>query len=247
MELIRRIMGLVVALSMVCGLGCVPDGCSVLVESEYEVEDVVVALAGNHDSTLEASRSATFRITSTRMNGKAVGTATLFKYRGEQIVVTAAHVVRNALSLSMESRYQPGLEHELTVIYYDDVSDIAILMPSKEIRGIKPIKLRAAGERHMGAGTKTIYSGYPNNHSLLTIHGRISGYTSDANLILDTYGWSGASGSAVFDENGRLLGVLSAMDIGYGLFGQPELIPDVIIIIPTTKIDFDVLDLLLDK
>jgi hypothetical protein len=49
---------------------------------------------------------------------------------------------------------------------------------------------------------------------MLTIHGWISGYTNDANLILDTYGWRGASGSSVFDEKGRLLGVLSAMDVG---------------------------------
>jgi hypothetical protein len=51
----------------------------------------------------------------------------------------------------------------------------------------------------------------------------------------------------VFDEKGRLLGILSAMDVGMGMFSMPTLIPDVIIIIPATKIDFDVLDLLLDK
>jgi hypothetical protein len=82
---------------------------------------------------------------------------------------------------------------------------------------------------------------------MLTIHGRIAGFTSDADLIIDTYGWGGASGSSVFDEKGRLLGILSAMDVGTGLYGMPRLIPDVIIIIPVTKIDFDALDLLLDK
>ena len=150
----------------------------------------------------------------------------------------------------MESRYETGGERELDLIYYDDVSDIAILLPLAEVKGvkeIKPVKLRPAKEKHLSVGTKTIYSGYPNNHSLLTIHGRISGYRSDGDLILDTYGWSGASGSALFDEKGRLLGILSAMDIGHGVFGQPELIPDVIIVIPATKIDFGVLDLLLGK
>ena len=51
----------------------------------------------------------------------------------------------------------------------------------------------------------------------------------------------------MFDEKGRLLGVLSAMDVGTSIIGMPTLIPDVIIIIPVTKIDFDALDVILDK
>ena len=160
--------------------------------------------------------------------------------------MTAAHVVRDATGAFIESRYEPDVERGLELIYYDEVADIAILLPTTEIETIKPIKLRTAKPKHMSVGTKTIYSGYPNNHSMLTIHGRIAGFTSDADLIIDTYGWGGASGSSVFDEKGRLLGILSAMDVGTGLYGMPRLIPDVIIIIPVTKIDFDALDLLLE-
>jgi len=245
MELKRRMVGLFVVLSMVCGLGCSPRSCSPE-EAEYEVRDAVVQLTGNHDSTLEASRKATFRITSIRPQGNAIGTATLFSYKGEQIIVTAAHVVRDAYGAFIESRYEPGVERALELIYYDEDADIAILLPTAEIDSIKPIKLRTAKLKHMSVGTKTIYSGYPNNHSLLTIHGWISGFSSNADIILDTYGWGGASGSAVFDEKGRLLGVLSAMDVGMGIFG-PTLIPDVIIVIPATKINFEALDILLDK
>mgnify|MGYP003644698478 CR=1 FL=1 len=246
MKLKIRMVGLFVVLSMVSSLGCSPQSCSPE-EAEYEVRDAVVQLTGNHDSTLEASRKATFRITSIRPQGDAIGTATLYSYRGKQIVVTAAHVVRDATGAFIESRYEPDVERGLELIYYDEVADIAILLPTTEIETIKPIKLRTAKPKHMSVGTKTIYSGYPNNHSMLTIHGRIAGFTSDADLIIDTYGWGGASGSSVFDEKGRLLGILSAMDVGTGLYGMPRLIPDVIIIIPVTKIDFDALDLLLDK
>ena len=246
MKLKRRMVGLFVVLSMVCGLGCSPQSCSPE-EAEYEVRDAVVQLTGNHDSTLEASRKATFRITSIRPQGNAIGTATLFSYKGEQIVVTAAHVVRDAYGAFIESRYEEGVERHLELIYYDEDADIAILLPVTEIETIKPIKLRTAKLKHMSVGTKTIYSGYPNNHSLLSIHGWISGFTNDANIILDTYGWGGASGSSVFDEKGRLLGILSAMDVGMGMYAMPTLIPDVIIIIPVTKIDFEALDILLDK
>jgi len=246
MKLKTKMVGLFIVLSLACGLGCSPNIC-LSQEAEYEVEDVVVQLTGSHDSTLNASRSATFRMTSIRPQGIAVGTATLFSYRGKQIVVTAAHVVRGATEYFIESRYEAGVERHLKLIYYDEVADIAIMIPTTKIETIKPIKLRTAKSKHMYVGTKTIYSGYPNNHSMLTIHGRISGFTNDANLILDTYGWGGASGSSVFDEKGRLLGILSAMDVGTGLYGMPRLIPDVIIIIPATKIDFEALDILLGK
>ena len=246
MKLKTKMVGIFIVISMVCGLGCSSNNC-LSQEAEYEVEDVVVQLTGSHDSTLNSSRSATFRMTSIRPNGIAVGTATLFSYKGKQIVVTAAHVVRGATQYFIESRYEAGVERRLKLIYYDEVADIAIMIPTTKIETIKPIKLRTAKSKHMYVGTKTIYSGYPNNHSMLTIHGRISGFTNSANLILDTYGWGGASGSSVFDEKGRLLGILSAMDVGTGMYGMPRLIPDVIIIIPATKIDFTALDLLLDK
>jgi S1-C subfamily serine protease len=246
MKLKTKMVGIFIVISMVCGLGCSSNNC-LSQEAEYEVEDVVVQLTGSHDSTLNSSRSATFRMTSIRPNGIAVGTATLFSYKGKQIVVTAAHVVRGATQYFIESRYEAGVERRLKLIYYDEVADIAIMIPTTKIETIKPIKLRSAKSKHMYVGTKTIYSGYPNNHSMLTIHGRISGFTNSANLILDTYGWGGASGSSVFDEKGRLLGILSAMDVGTGMYGMPRLIPDVIIIIPATKIDFTALDLLLDK
>ena len=229
MKLKTRMVGLFAALSIVCGLGCSSNNC-LPQEAEYELEDVVVQLTGNHNSTLNASRSAT-----------------LFSYRGKQIVVTAAHVVRGATGYFIESRYEAGVERHLELIYYDEVADIAIMIPTTKIETIKPIKLRTAKSKHMYVGTKTIYSGYPNNHSMLTIHGWISGFTNEANLIIDTYGWSGASGSSVFDEKGRLLGILSAMDVGTGMYGMPRLIPDVIIIIPVTKIDFDALDIILGK
>jgi S1-C subfamily serine protease len=246
MKLNTKTIGLLVVLSMLSSSGCAPSSCPT-VEAKYEVRDAVVQLTGNHDSTLEASRKATFRITSIRLEGEAVGTATLFSYKGQQIVITAAHVVKGALGAFIESRYEIGVQRDLELIYYDEESDIAILLPYAKIETIKPIKLRAAKHRHMSVGKKTIYSGYPNNHSMLTIHGWISGYTNDANLFLDTYGWRGASGSSVFDEKGRLLGVLSAMDVGTSIIGMPTLIPDVIIIIPVTKIDFDALDIILDK
>ena len=247
MKILSKIMGVVLLLIPLTNGTDVSYKCPVLSEAEYEIENAIVAYAASHDSTLNASRKSTFRIVSEDSLGKSIGTATLFSYKHKQVVLTAAHVVRGADRIYMESRFEPDIERELTLIYYDELFDLAVLVPNEKIQSISMIKLRPAKTKQMTVGTKTIYSGYPNNHSMLTVHGRIAGFTSDADLILDTYGWRGASGSAVFDEKGRLLGILSAMDIGNGMFAQPTLIPDVIIVVPITKVQFDILDSILDR
>jgi len=247
MKLLTKIMSTALLLvPLTIGNGIV-ESCPVLGEAKYEIKSAIVEYTASHDSTVSASRKSTFRIISEDSRGLAIGTATLFSYKRRQIVITAAHVVSRADRVYIESRYEPEIERELTLIYYDEVFDLAILVPKQKIESIDAIKLRPAKSKHMTIGTKTIYSGYPNNNSMLTIHGRIAGFTPHAELILDTYGWKGASGSAVFDERGRLLGILSAMDIGNGMFGMPTLIPNVITVIPVTKIEFNVLDSMLDK
>ena len=132
MRLNTKIIGLFVALSMLSSSGCAPSSCPT-VEAKYEVRDAVVQLTGNHDSTLEASRKATFRIIAVRPEGEAVGTATLFSYKGQQIVITAAHVVKGALGAFIESRYEIGVQRDLELMYYDEESDIAILLPYAKI------------------------------------------------------------------------------------------------------------------
>ena len=60
---------------------------------------------------------------------------------------------------------------------------------------------------------------------------------------MHSYGYSGASGSAVFDLNGRLVGVLVALDVGQGYVGIPSIIEDIVIVVPIWKLQFELLDL----
>jgi hypothetical protein len=59
--------------------------------------------------------------------------------------------------------------------------------------------------------TLFIYTGYPNATGPLTIDGKIMGFVDMALYIVNTYAWSGASGSAVFDEKGNIIGIISAL------------------------------------
>ena len=62
-------------------------------------------------------------------------------------------------------------------------------------------------------------------------------------MILHSYAWSGASGSAVLDRKGRIVGVLSAVDIGYAFGAIPQIVEDVVIVVPIHRLKIE--DLLL--
>ena len=85
-------------------------------------------------------------------------------------------------------------------------------------------------------GEKIYYSGFPNDSGLLTIKGHISGYTYDK-FLLQSYAWNGASGSGIFNLNGELIGVLSAIQVSYD--GEDfGLIHSIVYAIPIAEINF---------
>jgi S1-C subfamily serine protease len=187
----------------------------------------------------ERSRRATVKIYSVYGEGTHVGTGTLFRYQGKTVVITAAHVVSHEPEdINISSG---GYDLETKIVYLDEDADLAVLLVTN---GVRPHSLcfKTLKQSSFRIGLKTIYSGYPNNESLLTIKGYVSGTLTDGNIYLHSYGWPGASGSAVLDERGKVIGVLSAVSIGQGIFGMPSVIEDSIIVVPIWKLDMDILE-----
>ena len=46
----------------------------------------------------------------------------------------------------------------------------------------------------------------------------------------------------MFDNEGRLVGILVALDVGPGIIGMPNIIEDVVIVVPIWMLNFDILD-----
>jgi V8-like Glu-specific endopeptidase len=69
-------------------------------------------------------------------------------------------------------------------------------------------------------GTAITYSGFPASHSLMSYRGRVAGHEimpdGSTNILLHTYGWFGCSGSAIYNSNKELIGVLWGIDSGRG-------------------------------
>ena len=188
--------------------------------------------------------SNTFSSVEQKVRGSAVrvsdgtghGSGGLVKYKGMTLVITAEHVADGALGqtylISNESEQSLGV-----LIYKDPVHDISVLYAPVEFKYAKGIKWKPA-EKIANVGDEITYSGYPSWHSLLSFRGNVAGYevTNDAGtqIMLQTYGWFGCSGSLVYDGEGRAIGVLWGIDIQRGL---PQ--ENIIWVAPIQNLDMD--------
>jgi S1-C subfamily serine protease len=205
---------------------CTPSDGVIIVD---KVEQTVERVSRSTTSVIQQSREAVVKIMSYDMHGNPIGgTGAYVKYKKHYFVLTAAHVVANS-DLAMVSHGSEKIIAE--VAYLDEVSDIAVL----KIEGMftrKPLLWRTSEPR---IGAEVFYTGYPNRHNDLTIKGRVSGY-SGTDIIIHSYAWGGASGSVVLDQKGRIVGVLSAVDIGYAFGTFPQIVEDIVIVVPIQKL-----------
>jgi len=142
------------------------------------------------------------------------GSGGLIKYKDMNLVLTAQHVANGPLG----STYLIGSENEEQLgilIYSDPLNDIAIVYLAEEFRYAKPMRWRTKNLL-TSVGTNITYSGYPSWHSLLSFRGSVAGYEllphKGQQIILQTYGYFGSSGSVIYDTDYNIVGVLWGID-----------------------------------
>jgi S1-C subfamily serine protease len=219
------------------------DVTNVEVCREFAAPAGVEEISRSSDRLTAKTREATVELVSLRPQGMAYGTGTLFTYKGHTIVITAAHVVGGTGNPVMVT---DGVkEASAGLVYYDEEQDIAVLTLDSPLVA-KAMPLRPAKMKSLKIGEEVLYSGYPNVTGLFTIRGYIAGVHPSGHLYLHSYAFSGASGSAVFDTHGRLVGVLYALDVGPDVTGMPTIIEDIVVVVPIWKLQFELLDLNLE-
>jgi len=185
----------------------------------------------------QGSRDSTIRISAYVGDQRYKGSGFYFIYKGKPVILTAAHVVEGADSVFV-SKDKVLLMAD--IIYLDVSSDLAVLsVPT--LTDWKPTKYSLSNKKVV-VGEECYYSGFPNDKTMMTLTGKVAGYTSGGDLIVNSYAWSGASGSAVFNKRGKIIGIVSAIDVGADYMGNPTIIEDVVMVVPVAKLDYNALD-----
>jgi S1-C subfamily serine protease len=124
-----------------------------------------------------------------------------FSHGRHKFIITAAHVTEAG-----EVWVKDGLDILKTeVLWVDHERDIAIVRPMGELFTIKPKKLRINRAKNK-VGTIIRYAGYPADLGKMVLQGMVSQQDNDR-VILQSFALPGSSGSIVFDEEGRAVGI----------------------------------------
>jgi len=173
--------------------------------------------------------------------GMGRGSGTYFVYKGAHIVITAAHVVAKAKA-DWVWAVRDDEKSRGRIIYFDHKEDIAVLLINP-MKKVFPIELKIRSKMPTIGETLT-YSGYPGHHDLLTLRGDVAGIETlrdeTTKLVVHTYGWPGASGSCMFDNKGRLVGILVAIPVGQGYV--PQLLESMIYATPAHLLGLNEMD-----
>ena len=138
------------------------------------------------------------------------------QYYDMQLVITAQHVANGRIGSNYYVINGATMEQAI-LVYADPVHDIAVLY-LREGNQLEGRGIRYSPTSNMSAiGTGITYSGHPSWHSLMTYRGHIAGMEHldgrGPQLMLNTYGWFGCSGSVIYDTNGDIIGILWGVDI----------------------------------
>tara|TARA_B100000214_G_C23972494_1_gene630895 strand:+ start:1905 stop:2618 length:714 start_codon:yes stop_codon:yes gene_type:complete len=183
-------------------------------ENAQQFETKPVEVSSSMTSVEKRVRESAVRVVS--YNGH--GSGGLIRYKDLQLVLTANHVTEGGIGSTylIKTQYEDKLG---VLIYKDPLHDIAVIyMPSKfeHSKGAKWNPSKELTE----VGTRITYSGYPSWHNLMTFRGHVAGYETDPaagiQLLLNTYGWFGCSGSLIYDSEGEMIGILWGVDIQRG-------------------------------
>jgi S1-C subfamily serine protease len=190
--------------------------------------------APNLSITEQRARSAAVKVRSLLQGGHGSGTYMIA--HGRRVVVTAAHVVRSESVMAIDGRDGETVVGQ--VVFVDDRNDLAYLVvPEMKTRTAMRFRVeRRYDERLMG--TSLTYTGFPSHHDLLTIRGYIAALEHNM-LVTNMFGWFGSSGSGVFDQRGRLLGIVSGIDVGNIGFRIP--LESIVWVAPISTIDLEML------
>jgi len=247
---VRRWIKNFIAIAALLSVGCAPAPSSSLSPtppSDFVEITQTVEVRGAFGDILEVFDAPNLSLTERRTRAAAVkvrsllqdghGSGTYMIAHGRRVVVTAAHVVRDESSMAIDGRDGETVVGQ--VVFRDEDNDIAfIVVPEIESRTAIRYRPQTIYDERI-IGTRLAYTGFPSHHDLLTIRGYVAS-VEHAMVVTNMFGWFGSSGSGVFDLHGRLVGVVSGVDVGRFGFGLRIPLESIVWVAPTSQLDHEI-------
>jgi hypothetical protein len=201
-------------------------------------------LNNQQKSVIKKSRNSSVRIVSysAKMDGIASLSGTYFTAFGKHYVLTVMHGLGGYCEFTkivVDNKFFNCVEYIIVNVADDyaimEVDPIPIREPLNFPRDLPKNK---EWKNDLSLMTVVYHTGYPNNMGPLTFDGNIVGYSDDNYIYLNSYAWSGSSGSGVFNERGKLIGYVLALDIGMSEYGI-DILEDIVVVVPASVVDWD--------
>ncbi|WP_089177238.1 serine protease [Bosea sp. AS-1] len=131
-------------------------------------------------------------------------------YIGDGYIVTAAHVVAGGAAVTVKS--DDDKERAARVLWINADFDVALLRIKDEMG----ISVASLGCREPAVGENVSLAGNPASLEFITTYGRIAGKARkvgglESVMVVDATVAPGMSGGPVFDADGRVVGLVSAL------------------------------------
>ena len=147
-------------------------------------------------------------IYSINMDEVSCGSANLIDFEGQEVFLTAEHVITNSLFLYGVEKN--GNKIGLEIIFKDPEKDIAILKPIDKTTVTKSVKFKHSKKDKIGSNV--YHCGHPIGISFNVSEGIITSI-KDRAYVINSFSLPGSSGSVVFDEDGNVIGVLLSIAV----------------------------------
>lgn len=164
------------------------------------------------------------------------GSGNYFKLGKDRFIITAAHVVLGSEDVIIIEKSLSFTEAK--VVYVSEENDIAVLVPKEKLRFTKALHFKMDKKNEMGE--KVYHTGHPAREGWHMSEGLLTGTREDF-LLINTFAWPGSSGSVVFDESGRVIGVLSSIRVDVIMQIFPQFVEHIVSASNIKNLEMDLL------
>ena len=173
----------------------------------YKPEKPIEQVSKSLSSIEKDVRAAAVKVTTA---GGGHGTGSLIKYKDVVLVITAKHVAKDPIGTEY-AILKDGERVRSTLLYKSDIADVSVLMLNGTFLKLMSFKGRIAGYEVLNSGA--------------------------TQLIVNTYGWFGCSGSVLYSTKGHIVGILYGVDIEY--YPNTQVNENMIWVAPIKQINID--------